>query len=150
MKRIWMLTVAVLMIASIALAGTNDDVAMVKQTITKAYVEGIHMNRDIAAIRKGFHPDFTMFAVKDGKVTKTSIDTWIGWIEESLEKDPDKVMPKTEAKFPMIEVSGSAATARIEIYKDGKHIFTDFMSLYRFEDGWKIVAKTYYRHPKEG
>ena len=150
MKRFVILTLAVLMMASIALAETNDDVAMVKQTIKLAYVEGIHMNRDIPAIRKGFAPEFTMFALKDGKVTKTSIDTWIGWIEEGLKKDPDRVMPETTYKFTMVEVAGNAAAARIEIYKDGVHVYSDFMSLYRFEDGWKIVAKTYYRHPDEG
>lgn len=150
MKRFLILTVALVMLASIAPAETNDDAAMVRQTIRKAYVEGIHMNRDIAAIRAGFHPKFVMFVIKDGQVTPTSIDEWIGWIEEDLEKNPDRVMPKTEAKFPAVEVSGDAATARIEIYKDGKHVFTDFMSLYRFDDGWKIVAKTYYRHPEEG
>ena len=150
MKRFVILTLAVLMMASIVLAETNDDVAMVKQTIKLAYVEGIHMNRDIPAIRKGFAPEFTMFALKDGKVTKTSIDTWIGWIEEGLKKDPDRVMPETTYKFTMVEVAGNAAAARIEIYKDGVHVYSDFMSLYRFEDGWKIVAKTYYRHPDEG
>ena len=149
MKRFVILTLAVLMMASIVLAETNDDVAMVKQTIKLAYVEGIHMNRDIPAIRKGFAPEFTMFALKDGKVTKTSIDTWIGWIEEGLKKDPDRVMPETTYKFTMVEVAGNAAAARIEIYKDGVHVYSDFMSLYRFEDGWKIVAKTYYRHPDE-
>ena len=46
MKRFVILTLAVLMMASIALAETNDDVAMVKQTIKLAYVEGIHINRD--------------------------------------------------------------------------------------------------------
>jgi hypothetical protein len=139
---------AIAVLATVAPADTNDDVAMGKQTIKSAYVEGIHMNRDIPAIRKGFHPEFIMFGIKDGEVTKTSIDEWIGWIEESLEKDPDRKMPKTEHKFTSVEVAGEAASARIEIYKDGTHVFTDFMSLYRFDDGWKIVAKTYYRHPK--
>ena len=150
MKKLIMLTLAVLIVASAAMAETNDDVAMVKQTIKSAYVEGIHMNRDIPAIRKGFAPEFTMFALKDNKVSETSIDTWIGWIEEGIKKDPDRATPNITHKFTMVEVAGNAAAARIEIYKDGVHLFSDFMSLYQFEDGWKIVAKTYYRYPKEG
>ena len=32
------------------------------------------------------------------------------------------------------------------IYRAGKLIFSDYMSLYRFEDGWKIAGKIYYSH----
>ncbi len=150
MKRFLFLTVAVLMVASIALAETNDDVAMVKQTIKLAYVEGIHINRDIAAIKKGFHEDFAMVMLRDGKISKMTIQEWIGYIEKDIKKNPNKVMPETKHKFTMVEVAGNAAAARIEIYKEGKHVYTDFMSLYKFDDGWKIVNKIYYRHPDEG
>ncbi|MFC2139170.1 nuclear transport factor 2 family protein [Bacteroidota bacterium] len=27
-------------------------------------------------------------------------------------------------------------------------MYTDFMNLYKFDDGWKIVTKTYYAYPK--
>jgi len=39
--------------------------------------------------------------------------------------------------------------ARVELFKEGKHLFTDYMSLYRFQEGWKIVAKKYYRIPEK-
>ena len=29
----------------------------------------------------------------------------------------------------------------------GKQLFTDYLALYRFDDGWKIVAKTFFGHP---
>ncbi len=53
----------------------------------------------------------------------------------------------TNARFPVVEISGSAAICRVEIERGGKHVFTDFLNLYKFEDGWKIVGKTFYRHP---
>jgi hypothetical protein len=125
----------------------SDDVAAVKRVIEEAYVKGIHVDQDVEAIRKGFHPSFTMYAYKDGQVTTTSIEQWIASIEEGKRKNPDRPKLETKVDFVSVQVSGNAATARLEMYKDGKHVFTDFMSLYKFEDGWKIVAKIYYRHP---
>ena len=33
------------------------------------------------------------------------------------------------------------------VFRDGKHVFSDYLSLYKFEDGWKIIGKIFYRHP---
>ena len=48
--------------------------------------------------------------------------------------------------IPMVSVSGDAAVAKVMIYRDDKLIYSDYMSLYKFEDGWKIVAKIYFSH----
>jgi hypothetical protein len=132
---------------SLMQAEKTDDVAAVKEVITSSYVEGIHINQDVDAIRKGFHKEFTMVMLSDGEISKMSIDEWVVRIEEGKKKNPDRPKVETTHEFAMVEVEGNAAVARIEMYKDGKHVYTDFMSLYKFDDGWKIVNKIYYRHP---
>jgi hypothetical protein len=47
----------------------------------------------------------------------------------------------------VVEISGTAAFCRVELSREGRHLFTDFLALYRFADGWKIVGKSFYRHP---
>jgi hypothetical protein len=47
-----------------------------------------------------------------------------------------------------VDIEGSAAVVRVEIWRDGAHTFTDYLSLYRFPDGWRIVGKIYYTHPR--
>ena len=128
-------------------ARADDDAAAVKRVIEDAYIKGIHIDQNVEAIRKGFHPAFTMYAYKDGQISTTSIEQWISSIEEGKKKNPNRPKVETKHEFVSVEVSGNAAVARLEMYKDGKHVFTDFMSLYKFDDGWKIVAKIYYRHP---
>lgn len=130
-----------------AAVSESDDVAAVKAVIESAYIRGIHIDRDVNAIRKGFDPSFTMFIYKDGEISTMSIDEWIKGIEEGKQKNPDPPKVKTTHEFPTVQVSGNAAVARVELYKDGKHVFTDFMSLYKFPEGWKIIGKIYYRHP---
>ena len=133
-------------LSGVLLAGA-DETEAVKKVIETAYVEGIHINQDIDAIRAGFHEEFTMVAYREGEISKTSIDEWVKRIEEGKKKNPDPPKVETKHEFAMVEVEGNAAVARIEMYKNGKHVFTDFMALYKFPDGWKIVNKIYYRHP---
>ncbi|MFA8433245.1 MAG: nuclear transport factor 2 family protein [Marinifilaceae bacterium] len=38
---------------------------------------------------------------------------------------------------------------KVVFYKGNAPLFTDYLSLYKFNDGWKIVNKIYYRHPKK-
>jgi len=124
----------------------EDSAEAVKKVIEESYIRGIHIERNIPAIRRGFHPDFTMLILKEGVLERLSIGEWIESIEKSIAENPDPPKREITWNFPMVEVSGDAAVARIEMYRDGKHIFTDFMSLYRFSDGWKIVGKIYFRH----
>ncbi len=121
----------------------------VVDVVTSAYVDGIHNFRDPVAIRKGFHPDFEMLILKDGKLEKLPIAKWIERIEAQNLKEPPPTDGKrsTFAAFPSVEVTGSAAVARVELNRDGRLVFTDYLSLYRFADGWKIVGKIFYRHP---
>ncbi len=121
----------------------------VVDVVTAAYVDGIHNFRDPAAIRKGFHPDFEMLILSDGKVEKLPIAQWIERIEAQNVKEPLPNNPPraTSAAFPTVEVTGSAAVAKVELTRGGKLVFTDYLSLYKFADGWRIVGKIFYRHP---
>jgi hypothetical protein len=47
-----------------------------------------------------------------------------------------------------VDITGHAATVRFELCRDGVHTFTDYLSLYKCADGWKIVSKTFYTHPQ--
>jgi len=47
------------------------------------------------------------------------------------------------AEFPLVDITNNEAVARVEVHRDGKHIFTDYLSLYKFADGWKTVGKIF-------
>jgi hypothetical protein len=96
-------------------------------------------------MKEGFHPEFNMLVLKDGKMTKVPIDKWIEKIEAIKKENPGPVRVKTTHRFALIDVTEDAAVAKIDVYKDAVHVFTDYMSLYKFEDGWKIVGKIFHR-----
>lgn len=128
-----------------------DDRAAVIQVVQDAYVDGIHNFRDPAAIRGGFHPEFEMLILREDRLEKLPLADWIARIEAQNAKQPPPSRADgtrtTTAEFPVVEIAGSAALCRVELYRDGQRVFTDFLNLYRFSDGWRIVGKSFYRHP---
>jgi hypothetical protein len=125
-----------------------DETDAIKQVITSAYVEGIQNNGSIEAIRKGFHPSFNMLRLVENEVKPYPIEEWIAAIEKrKAEAKPDAKAVRTEANFLLVDVTGTAATVKLELTREGKKTFTDYIVLYKFAEGWRIVSKSYYRHP---
>ncbi len=82
-----------------------------------------------------------------GEIRKVTRDEWIARIEKSSAQNNGAAKPVIKHEFPLVEITGSAAVVKVELWRDGKHIFSDYLSLYKFEDGWKLVGKIFYRHP---
>ena len=143
MKKIFFLSLLLFGFAS--QAQTEED--NVRAVIEKAYVGGIHNGGPVADIRAGFHPLFSMYVLNKEEVKVTSIEEWVGNIEKSRAANPNASVSKASAKFISTIVTGSSASVTLELYRNDKKIFTDNLLLYKFPEGWRIVAKTFYRHP---
>jgi len=137
----------VLALLSVALMAQEkaSEREMILKTIDKAYVQGIQNVKDIANIKKGFHPGFNLLGVdQNNHLTKFPIYTWYDAIL-TREAAGEKPEVETTARFPLVDITGSAAVVKVELYREGKMIFTDYLSLYKFDEGWRIVAKIYHR-----
>ena len=133
--------------ATAPIAGAAEgDRAAVEAVVKTAYVDGVHAKADAALMRQGFHPDFRMSVLRNGVMTQVSLADWIARLEKGNQERKGP-LPAIRHEVPHTEVTGDAAVVRVELYRDGKHTFTDYLSLYRFADGWKIVSKIFYSHP---
>ena len=119
----------------------NPDAEAIRDVITSAYIEGLHKNGSREDIRAGFHPDFVMKVLRDDGIVNVTIEEWIARLP-AQGTSPDRTVSH---RTPTVDISGVAATARVEVMFDGEHVFTDYMSLYRFSDGWRIVGKIFNR-----
>ena len=150
MKRIALTLATVLAFASAVAADHHaSDADAVREVVKRAYVEGIHIESDPEKIRSGFHADFVMFVNGDEGVRKVTRDQWIARIEERNRAAPDRPRPEVGHEFTLVDVAGDAAVARVEIHREGRHVYSDYLSLYRFDEGWRIIAKTFYSLPRE-
>lgn len=146
MKNI-ILSISCLLWLNIANAQVSDE-QLIKAVVSSAYVEGIQNNGSIDDIRKGFHPSFNMLRFIENEIKPYPIEEWIAAIEKrKAEAKPDSKPVRTEAKFLSVDITGTAATVKLELSREGKKTFTDYIVLYKFTEGWRIVSKTYYRHP---
>lgn len=140
-----------LFLPAILVAGEDQDKKEIIRVIQSAYVDGLQNKGPVADIEAGFHPGFELLGIRNNELTKWPIYSWVDYHKKRLEEDPAPPSEKerTSAKFPEVDITGNAAIVKVELYKGGSQIFTDYLSLYKFEEGWKIVNKIYYRHPQE-
>jgi hypothetical protein len=132
---------------SICLAtNAQSDEDAIKAVVTSAYINGIQNRGSVDDIRKGFHPSFTMLRLMENQIKPLAIEEWITNIEKS--KAANEPAPaKAEGKFVNVDVTGNAAVVKLDLFRNNKRTFTDYLVLYKFTEGWRIVSKTYFRHP---
>ena len=145
MKRSFILCVIALFSLTIMAQEIASDKEMILKTIEKAYVQGIQNVKDTENIKKGFHPGFNLLGVdQNNHLSKFPIYTWYDVVKTRVAAG-DLPEVETTAKYPLVDITGNAAVVKVELYREGKMIFTDYLSLYKFEEGWRIVAKIYHR-----
>ena len=127
---------------------TNKDIekVMIKKIIQTAYIEGLENEGDTVKIDLGFHPDFKLLGIgKNNSLWNYSIQKWK---ESSLKKKENGEFPlkgdqKVSAKFLWVDVDGNAAICKLAYYIGNKITYIDYISLYKFDNGWKMVSKIY-------
>jgi hypothetical protein len=129
----------------LANAQSSDEDA-IRQVITTSYINGIQNGGSSDDIRKGFHPSFNMLRLIDNEVKPLPIEEWITNLEKAKANNTP-APPKAEGKFINIDITGTAAVVKLDLFRGGKRTFTDYLVLYKFAEGWKIVSKTFYRYP---
>jgi hypothetical protein len=119
----------------------------VKELIEAAYIHGAFNELNPEAMANGFHKDFAIFSAKGEELSRYEIEDWVAGVQKRQESE--KFDPKNnvwERKFDIVDVTGTSAIAKVELSNDGKHVYTDYLSLLKFDTGWKIVAKVYTKH----
>ena len=145
MKRSIVFFVAVLLSITTMAQEEPTDKEMILKTIEKAYVQGIQNVKDIKNIEKGFHPGFNLLGVdQNNHLTKFPIYTWYDFVK-TRDAAGEKPEVETTAKYPLVDITGNAAIVKVELFRDDVMIFTDYLSLYKFKEGWRIVSKIYHR-----
>jgi len=142
----------VLLTTSLFAQDISKDVEAIKEIIQSAYVDGLQNDGDMEKIDKGFHQDFNLLGIgKNNQMWKLPISKWKEDVAKKVETGemPLKGENRVTIKFLNIDVTGTAAVAKIEYYIGQKLIYVDYISLYKFESGWKIVSKIFYKFPEK-
>lgn len=132
---------------SLAAAQAASDADEIKALVEACYVHGAFNELDADAMKRGFHPDFAIFSPKGEEIGKYPIAEWVeSTAKRKASADFDPAKNKWDHHFALVDVTGNAAAVKIELSRDGKLVYTDYLSLLKFDSGWRIVAKVYYHH----
>lgn len=148
------LSIIILFSATINAQDKNDN-KVEKDAIVKAiedgYRDGLGNLGDVELVKKNFHPGFNIIGVnpKSNSLWKFPIYSWIESVERNNAEGKYPPAEKITFEFPMIDITGNAAVAKVEYFEGGKQIYVDYLSLYKFKEGWKIVNKIFYKLPTE-
>lgn len=129
-------------------AQNETEKEVIKQVIQSGYVDGLLNYGDTEPTRNSFHPDFYISGLRDNQLTKYPLVEWIPRVEQARVEGKTPTM-KFYVKFPIVEITEKAAMVQMDIFDKStdKQIFTDYLLLYKFDEGWKIVQKIYHRFP---
>ena len=120
------------------LAESNEQA--IEEVLTEAYVEGVWRQRDPDLVRGGFASTFVMQVYWKGELGSRTLDEWL----ERMKLDRQPRESEIRAEIEVLEVTGIAGLARVQLFEDGEHRYTDYFGLYQTEEGWKIVSKMFH------
>ena len=107
--------------------------------VVQHYIDGARSGRG-ADMKPAFHEDATVFGYVGEELLAGPIKKLFDWNDDNG--------PATElhARLASIDLVGSVATVRLELYNWTGHRFTDLFTLLKVDGEWKIMNKVFHLH----
>ncbi|MFY9622445.1 MAG: nuclear transport factor 2 family protein [Pyrinomonadaceae bacterium] len=145
MKIIGVILVAILgtvaLVAGTSRASQSESEAAARVPLEN-YIQG-HATGNGDFMRKAFHTDAKVMAFRDGKLTNLTAEEFASRFNGK--PAPDEAQRKR--RIESVEITGNAGVGKI-VLDYPTVTFTDYMSLLKVGDEWKIVNKVFYAAPK--
>jgi hypothetical protein len=117
-----------------------------KDAITSAvqhYIEGAKSGSS-TEMRRAFHDDATIFGYEGDSLFAGPIRRLFDW------HDQNGAAPDLKAKIVNIDVAGSIATVRLELYNWTGTNYTDLFTLLKVDGHWRIMNKVFHINADSG
>ena len=108
----------------------------------ESYIQG-HATGNGDFMRKAFHAEAKVMAFRDGKLTNMTAEEFASRFNGK--PAPDEAQRKR--RIESVEITGNAGVGKI-VLDYPTVTFTDYMSLLKVGEEWKIVNKVFYAEPK--
>jgi hypothetical protein len=102
-------------------------------------------HRDLARLRKAFHPQAYLFGYRLDKFLHISANDWFKMVE-SRPVPADSGEPY-DMRIISTDVTGAVATVKVADLYQGLR-FTDYLTLLKADDNWVIVNKAFHTDPQ--
>ena len=119
-------------------SNNTSDNEMIEKTV-QFYIDGAKSGKG-DDMKPAFHNDATIFGYIGDDLFAGPIQKLFDW------NDKNGPATELETKIASIDIVGTIATVRLESDNWTGHKFTDFFTLLKVEDAWKIMNKVFYLH----
>ena len=122
----------------------SEEKRAIKEVILESYLGGAYNDNDVEAIKKGFHESFTTQVLNGNMYRVIPLQEWINGLND-WKKSRKNWNNNVTAEITVIGLEGNAAVAQVELFNKKIHQTTEFLSIYKFNDQWKITNKIFFR-----
>ncbi|MFC1726704.1 nuclear transport factor 2 family protein [candidate division KSB1 bacterium] len=112
----------------------------VKKVIQDALVDGYLNDYDVEKMKKGIHPEFTIMELRNNELQKRGFSDLLDYVKKVKPERPNGRRVRVNIKMLTVDVIGNIGSAKVEFYVGDTHHGTDFITLMKFEDGWKLMV----------
>lgn len=141
------LVTGLFLLSSSLVTAQSSDEDEIREVILTGYVNGAFNALDPQAMGDTFHNEFAIFSTDGENLNRYPIAVWRDNV--AARKNDPNFDPNTniwDHEFVSVDATGNSAMVKIHLFHEDNHIYTDYLSLLKFNDGWKIVAKVYFEH----
>lgn len=120
----------------------------VEELVKKSFLNGALNKLNVEDMERGFHPDFAILIPQENNLFKLPLNMWMNVVTE-YKTNPEKNqsnLRNVDYKLTTLDITDTAAVIKVELFRDEIQISTDFISLLKFSNGWKAVAKVSNEH----
>lgn len=124
------------------------EIEKIKETITKNYVHGAFNETNIDAFKIIFHPEFSIINIQeDGTFFRFTRDMWEDVLQERIDdKTFDYSTIGLTPKYRSVDIIEKKASVTLDLLRNDKAVYTDYLLLTKTNNEWKIVSKIYHEH----
>jgi Putative lumazine-binding len=111
------------------------------ETVLQTYFDGLYEN-DPKKIAEVFHPVSHLFSVTDGKLADLPREAWFEMMSKR-QSAKAQGLPRHDWVVTIDQSGPATAFAKVNCQLPPRY-FTDYLTLTKLADGWKIVSKTFH------
>ncbi|TPN88001.1 nuclear transport factor 2 family protein [Aquimarina algicola] len=118
----------------------------IRNLIEKCYLNGALNDMNTEAMYEGYHSDFAIFYAEGKELKKLPLNAWVKMVDDFKKNSENNELRKFEYEFIQIDVNETTAYVKLKLLRNKTLVFTDLLTLLKFENQWKIVTKIYHSH----
>lgn len=111
------------------------------ERVLETYFDGLYEG-DTAKLGRVFHDVAHLFYATDGKLGDMSREQWFELVK-SRRSAQSQDLPRRDWVVQIDRSSPTTAFAKVQCQIPPRY-FTDYLTLVRLADGWRIVSKTFH------